>query len=124
MTRVGALAMVVSSVAVPAFGHFFNVDFCDCCTNGLLEALQDYAPLVPALPSPDADMNGDSSMEDTTTFKCEVGGNAIPDCSCELGLVSALLANEDLDFTAFEGVSHEMVYDVFDHNLAVLRAYL
>ncbi|MCX5772230.1 MAG: hypothetical protein NTZ09_18420 [Candidatus Hydrogenedentes bacterium] len=81
-------------------------------------------PLVEALSFPDADVNGASWMDDRESFKCELGGNAMPDCSCELGLVSAILRNPELDFKAVGGVSHEMVYNVFTHNLAVLQAYL
>jgi len=119
--RVGALAVVVWCVAVSAFANVIPVDFCDCTTFPR-EVLGKYEPLVAALSSPYADVNGDSSMEDTETFECEVGRNAIPDCSCELGLVSAILA--DPDFTATGGVSHQMVYDVYIHNWAVLRTYL
>ena len=123
--RVGALAMVVSCAALPAFGNFINVDFCDCSTNIPLEVLAEYMPLVSALFSPDdADVNGDSSMDDTGTFKCEVGRNGMPDCSCELGLLGAILRTPELDLRAFGGISHEMVYNVLTHNWSVLPGYL
>lgn len=118
------MAFLACFIAPAALCAPVSIDFCESAANLPLPYMNEFAPLASPLVSPLADLNGESSMQNLAEFTCELGGNALPDCSCELGLVAALLADSELDFTGAGGVSHQMVYGAFISNRQMLKDFL
>jgi len=123
-----AAAAVLVLAQGSAWGVATEIDFCEgfnaVVTNPLVDLLpEEFKYLLDLLVPPEADVNGQSVIDDSgETIVIDVHGNGMRDCDSEMGIISAVLADESLDLTATGGLTHAMVYDAWVANEATFAA--
>lgn len=118
---------VVSLLSGNAAAVAVSVDFCNSFSNLLTNQFialvpPEFQALIQLLEPPEADINGNSTIDLSSETVIDIHGNGLRDCDSELALISEVLADPTFNLSASGGVTHDIVYNAWTQNAATLSS--